>query len=277
MYDGTMELWNQGFLCLAHIGLGEYAEAITTINDSLIKARDRDSTLFVGRLTNTLGWLHQELGDFQRAVEYDRDSADLGQHIGNSNVEISALINLGFDYLHLGEPEKALTLRENTLNRVEQGFGAHLWRWPMRLCACIADTLLALGAPDRALTQVERGFIEARATGSMKYIARFHALRGEIALASRQWSQAEADCREALRIARQISYPTLTWQAAHLLARSQTGQTNLEAAFASAQHAVETIDAVAARIPEPALRETFLAWPRVQAVRAERDRLSHIS
>ena len=26
------------------------------------------------------------------------------------------------------------------------------------------------GAPDRALTQVERGFIEARATGSMKYI-----------------------------------------------------------------------------------------------------------
>ena len=56
----------------------------------------------------------------------------------------------------------------------------------MRLCACIADTLLALGAPDRALTQVERGFIEARATGSMKYIARFHALRGEIALTARQ-------------------------------------------------------------------------------------------
>jgi hypothetical protein len=47
----------------------------------------------------------------------------------------------------------------------------------------------------------------------MKYIARFHALRGDIALAARQWSQAEADCREALRIARQIGYPTLTWQA----------------------------------------------------------------
>ena len=93
------------------------------------------------------------------------------------------MINLGFDYLHLGEPEKALALLENTLSRAEQGFGAHRWRWTMHLCACIAETLLALGAPDRALTQVERGFIEARATGSMKYIARFHALRGEIALA----------------------------------------------------------------------------------------------
>ena len=143
--------------------------------------------------------------------------------------------------------------------------------------ACIAETRLALGTPEQALTQVERGFSEARATGSMKYIAKFHALRGEIALTARQWSQAETDCREALHIARQSSYPTLTWQAAHLLARAQAGQNNLEAAFATVQLAVETIDAVAARIPDPALRETFLAWSRVQAVREERDRLSRIS
>jgi tetratricopeptide (TPR) repeat protein len=276
-YDGAIELWIQACRCLAYIGLGEYAEAIAAINDGITKARDRDNTFIVGRLTNTLGWLHQELGDFQRAVEYDRDSADLGQRLGNSNVEISALINLGFDYLHLGEPEQALSLLENTLSRAEQGFGAHRWRWVMHLCACIADTLLVLGDPERALPQVERGFSEARATGSMKYITRFHALRGEIALAARQWSQAETDCREALRIARQISYPTLTWQTAHLLAQSQAGQNNLEGAFATIQLAVETIDAVAARIPEPALRETFLAWPRVQAVREEQDRLNRIS
>jgi class 3 adenylate cyclase/tetratricopeptide (TPR) repeat protein len=276
-YDGAIELWIQACRCLAYIGLGEYAEAIAAINDGITKARNRDNTFIMGRLTNTLGWLHQELGDFQRAAEYDRDSAELGQRIGNSNVEISALINLGFDYLHLGQPEQALALLENTLSRAEQGFGAHRWRWTMHLCACIADTLLVLGAPERALTQVERGFSEARATGSMKYIARFHALRGEVALVTRQWSQAEADCREALRIARQISYPTLTWQTAHLLARSQAGQSNLEAACTSVQLAVETIEAVVARIPDPALRETFLAWPRVQAVREEQDRLKRIS
>ena len=277
IYDGAIELRTQADRCLAHIGLGEYAEAFTAINDGLTKARDRDNTLTLGRLTNTLGWLHQELGDFQRAAAYDRDSADLGQRFRNSNVEISACINLGFDYLHLGEPARALTLLENTLSRAEKGFGAHRWRWTMHLCAYIADTLLALGAPDQALPQVERGFAEARATGSMKYIARFHALRGAIALAAQQWHQAEADCHEALRIARQISYPTLTWQAAYLLARSQARQNNLEAAFASVQLAVETIDTVTARIPDPALRETFLAWPRVQAVREEHDHLSHIS
>ena len=48
-----------------------------------------------------------------------------------------------------------------------------------------------------------------------------------------------------------------------LLARSQAGQNNLEAAGATIQLAVETIDAVVTRIPDPALRETFLAWSRV--------------
>jgi hypothetical protein len=69
---------------------------------------------------------------------------------------------------------------------------------------------------------------------------------------------------------------TLTWQAAHLLARSQAGQNNLEAAFGTVQLAIATIDTVAARIPDPVLRETFLAWSRVQAVREEQDHLSRI-
>ena len=57
MYDGAIESWNQSNRCFAHIGLGEYAEALTAINDGLTKARDRDNPFILGRLTNTLGWL----------------------------------------------------------------------------------------------------------------------------------------------------------------------------------------------------------------------------
>ena len=69
------------------------------------------------------------------------------------------------------------------------------------------------------------------------------------------------------------SYPTLTWQAAHLLARARAATTNMEAAVEVARLAAETIDGVAARIPDPALRRTFLAWSRVQAAL---DDLSHL-
>jgi hypothetical protein len=61
----------------------------------------------VGRLENTIGWVHQELGDFAGALQHDLLSADIGKQIKNGNVEISALINQGFDHLHLGEPAKA--------------------------------------------------------------------------------------------------------------------------------------------------------------------------
>ena len=273
IHDDTIELWALAFRCLAYIGLGEYGEALATINDGLTKAKDRDNFFIRGRLTNTLGWLHQELGDFGRAVELDRESADLGQRIENSNVEISALINVGFDYLNLGEPQRALSLFEETLRRVEQfAFGAHRWRWMIHLHAYLAQALLAIGESEKALVHVEKGLLQARSTGSLKYIAKSHALRGEITLGMRQWSPAETALDEALRLAQQIRYPTLTWQVAHLLAQARAEQHKMDDAFTAASLAVETIEAAAAKIPDPVLKQTFLLWPRVQAVREDLDR-----
>lgn len=274
VHDGFLELLAQAFVCLAHVGLGEYREALAVIRDAMGKARDRSNAFIVGRLTNSLGWLHQELGDFRRAIEYDRESAEIGQRIKNANVELSALINLGLDHLHLGESRKALDLLEESAVRVEKfGFGAHRWRWANHLAIYLAETLLALDEPERALLEAEKGIVQARATGSRKYLGKCHMLRGEVGLRARQWDTAEADLAEALRIAREIGYPTLTWQAAHFLARAQAGGGRLDEAWTTASLAVDTIEAVVARVPEPGLAETFLAWPRVQAVRADWERL----
>jgi len=273
-HDGLSELIALAFCCLAHIGLGEYAEALAVINEGLSKARDRENTFIVGRLTNTLGWFHQELGDFTRAIEYDHEGHNLGLSAKNPNVEISSLINLGFDHLNLGEPARALALFEETLVRVEKFFvSAHRWRWAIHVRAYLAEALLATGEPGKALITAEHGLAQARSTGSVKYIGKYHVLKGQIALEARQWGQAEVDLSEALRLAQEIGYPTLTWQAAHLLARTQAGQTKMEDAFASARLAAETIDAMAARILEPAVQRTFLAWPRIETVRDEVDRL----
>ena len=59
--DGLSELISLAFICLAQIGLGDYRDAIVTIDEGLAKARERNNSFIVGRLTNTLGWLYQEL------------------------------------------------------------------------------------------------------------------------------------------------------------------------------------------------------------------------
>jgi tetratricopeptide (TPR) repeat protein len=105
------------------------------------------------------------LGDIARAVEYDQESVELGRTAGVSNVEASALINLGLDYLALGQYERALSHLEPTLERVEhEAFGAHRWRWRIRLFIGLAELAYTTGDDEHALRYVEEGLQEAQAT-----------------------------------------------------------------------------------------------------------------
>jgi tetratricopeptide (TPR) repeat protein len=272
--DGLSDMISGAFICLSQIGLGQYVEALATIDEGLAKGRDRNNSFIVGRLTNSLGWLYQELGDFRRATEYNREAADIGRTARNANVEVSSLINLSLDELNLGDPRRALALMEETRERVEKfAFGAHRWRWSLHLNAYLSEALLVTGDPARALEHADKVLRQARETGSMKYEARALALRGQALLEAGPAGGARGELAAALTLARRIGYPTLTWQAAHLLARAEAAAGRMEEAAAAARQAADTLDEVAARRPDAALRRTFLAWRRVGSAREELDRL----
>jgi tetratricopeptide (TPR) repeat protein len=272
--DGLSEMISLAFMCLSQIGLGEYQEALATIDDGLAKARERNNSFIVGRLTNTLGWLYQELGDFRRATEYNREAAEMGRRAKNANVEVSSLINLGLDELNLGDPRRALALMEETQERVEKyAFGAHRWRWSNHLNLYLSEALLALGDTGRALERADRALHQARGTGSLKYQAKALALRGQILLEAGPRDDGRAELAEALALARRIGYPTLTWQTAHLLARADAAAGRTEQAVSAARLAADTLAQIAERLPDAALRRTFLAWHRVDTVREDVERL----
>jgi class 3 adenylate cyclase/tetratricopeptide (TPR) repeat protein len=267
VHDGFFELLSAAFTCLAHIGLGEYTAGVGVINETLGKARERNNVFFQGRMMNTMGWLYQELGDFERAQEANRESIEIGRRIKNANVEVSAAINIGLDHLSLGHAALALPHLEDCLTRIEKfGFGAHRWRWGVHAAVLIAETLLALGDSAAAAVQAEKALVQARATGSTKYVGKALALRGEAALQERAWAAAAGDLGEALAVGRAIRHPTLTWQAAHRLALAHAGAGATDDARAACRLAADTIAAVAAAAPEPALRRSFLAWRRVEEV-----------
>ncbi len=103
-FNEGLALWCLG---LANIGRGLYPEARAVLDDALVKARERKSHYNIGRITNSLGWLHQELGDFDSALELDREAADLGRHHQIGNIEVSSQINIGGDLVRRGEPGPA--------------------------------------------------------------------------------------------------------------------------------------------------------------------------
>jgi len=274
VHDGFNELFAVAFICLPQVALGEFAEARATIERGLRRSRELQNGFIEGRLLNTLGWFHQELGDFRRALELDREAADIGRRIKNPNVEVSSLINIGLDHLNLGEVDRAIALWEETQVRVDKhAFGAHRWRWSNHLATYLAEGLLARGDFGRAGAQADLAVMQARATGARKYEARALAIRGEIALRAKDWPAAHGDLVAALAIARAIPYPALAWQVARLLAQAAAGADRMDEARAAAADARATIEHLAARAPEPALRQTFLAWVRVQATLEEAERL----
>ena len=269
-FNDGMAHWCLG---LANIGRGLYADARSVLDEALVKARERKSHFNVGRITNSLGWLHQELGDFRSALALDREAAELGRLHKNGNIEISSQLNVAGDLVRLGESSRALAMLEGLVEQVEKGLGSHRWRWDMRVSIVIAEALLALGRGDEALSWIERAASTARSSGSAKYLGKCLALRGELAICGGRRDEAVTQLGEALAIGRRIEYPTLTWQTAHLLARAQAAAGRLDEAAAAARVAVESIDLVAARAPEPALRRTFNDWVRVQTAREELDRI----
>ena len=163
IHDGFHELLAQGKLGFTYASIGNYDKALSVLHDGIRKAKERDSKYAIGRMTNTLGWLHSEFGDLVSAIEYDQESEEVGRRFSIPNVEISALINLGIDHFLLGQHERALSYLQPTLDRVQQeAFGAHRWRWKIRLLIGLADVYYASGAYEQALRYLEDGLKEAQ-------------------------------------------------------------------------------------------------------------------
>ena len=264
-HDGFNEVLAMSNRAFAHVGHGDYREAFELLTVGRELARERDNQFVVGRMTNTLGWLYQEFGDFARAQELDRESEALAHRIKNGNVETSALINIGFDTFHLGDPTRALSLFEETLVRAEKAFGAHRWRWAMHLRFGLALALQALHRDAEAGAQAARGLRQAEETRSIKYVGWFRLVQGELALRAGQPARAVDELQRALDVARRIGFPTLTWQSAHLLAQSHAAAGRPADALRAATLAVETIERMGAGAPDAQCRQTLVAWPRVQA------------
>ena len=277
LHDGNHELTNGFFLSLACWGAGRYAQAFTVIDEGLAKAKDRQNMLNVIRLTNTLGWFHREFGDVHRALEYDHESVDMGRAYHLPDPEISALINLGLDYLALGQYERALTYLEPTLERVEkEAFGVHRWRWKIRLFIGLADLFYTTGDYDQALPYVEQGVQEAQVTSSQKYLALGWALRSKITAKLDHSGRTGEDVYRAFALAEQLGSPSLVYPIAYDLGQwcETTGKAReAAAAYTRAQTAIEQM---VTAVGDDALCSTLLQSELVRLINESVERLGNL-
>jgi predicted ATPase/class 3 adenylate cyclase len=268
IHDGLNELRGLSFLCQACWNVGQYTQALALLHDGLTKAQERENFFIVGRLTNTLGWFHREFGAFSRAAEYDQESVELGRSYRVSNVEISALVNLGFDYLALDQPTVALSHLQPTLERVQQqAFGAHKWRWTIKLLIGLAELAYTTADYEQALRYVEQGLQASQATTAQKYIALGWALRGKIVGKLGDTAAAGSELQRALSLADQLQRLSLIYPIAYDLGQWYASAGKEREAVAMYGKAKSTIEQMVTAVDDATLRSTFLQSALVQAIR----------
>jgi class 3 adenylate cyclase/tetratricopeptide (TPR) repeat protein len=261
-------LWIRG---LIHGGRGEYGAALAALQDALALSDRLGDKIFKCRSLNTLGWVHGELYDLDAAIRYNREGAEAAYKIGDPEIIRNAEINLGDDYLLLGDLEQAqhylAKVYEDTQQRGQWGEEFMKWRYAQHLYHSLGELWLTRGEAAQALEFAEGCLKLAEPTMSRKNLVKGWRLKGQALLAQGQGEQAEAALSQALTIGREIGNPPQLWQTYQALGALYESQADFGRARAAYQSAIDVIDEVAARLQDQELKRTFLAARPVQAIR----------
>jgi tetratricopeptide (TPR) repeat protein len=215
--------------------------------------------------------VYGEIYNLEEAIRYNREGAEASYKVGDPEIIRNAEINLGDDYLLLGDLEQAQQYIEKVYHDTQQhgkwGEEWMKWRYAQHLYHSLGELWLAKGDAAQALEFADECLKLAEPTMSRKNLVKSWRLKGQALLVQGQGEQAEAALVRALTIAREIGNPPQLWKTYQALGTLYESQADLERTQAAYQSAMDVIDGVAERLQDQELQRTFLAARPVQEIR----------
>jgi class 3 adenylate cyclase/tetratricopeptide (TPR) repeat protein len=253
---------------VALTGKGDYDAALATLEEGLALSGKVGNEVIYLRLLNSLGWLYIEVGDLDRALDLNRLGAEGARKRGDPETIANAEINLGDIFLAKGDLGLAQEHLDGVYRLVNDPATSDWmkWRYSTHLFASLGELWLTKGDGAKAWEFAERCLEIATPTNSRKYLVKGYRLKGEIALARRQWDEAEGLLRQALTIAQAIGNPTQLWRTHLALGRLYAASKKPEPARQAYQSARDVIDRVKASLQHPGLRASLETSPLVRHV-----------
>jgi len=249
-------------------GQGAYDRALTIFDEGLALAERVGDENYTPRYLNSIGWLHIECGDLDRARELNQRAADGGRQRGDHESFANAELNLGDIALLTGDLVSAREYLEGVLRLVRAPSTSEWmrWRYSIHLFASLGELALARGDLDEARGHANECLERATRTRSRKYLVKGWRLHGELALARRRWDDAEHALRQALEVAQSIDNPTQLWKTHVALASLGTGRHRRDLAQQEWEAARQVINRIRDNIRHPGLSTSFSSSPMIHKV-----------
>ncbi len=247
-------------------GQGAYDRALAIFNEGLALAERVGDENYTPRYLNSIGWLHIECGDLDRAYELNQRAAEGGRRRGDHESFANAELNLGDIALQRGDLPSARDYLDGVLRLIRDPSTSEWmrWRYSIHLFASLGELALARGDFDGVRGHADECLERATRTRSRKYIVRGWRLRGELALARRRWDDAQQALQQALSVAESIDNPTQLWKTHVALARLDDGRHLPDLGRQRWRAAGAVIGRVLDNLRHPGLRASFESSPLVR-------------
>lgn len=184
-------------LGLDHLALGDWDSAVKAFRECIGIAEEIGDVELVAIVNNNLGEVFVCQGEFTEARRVFRSAIEMASGLGNVAVASLAEANLG-EVIALGGD---VPLGRDHLQRSLRAFrriGAQSFMVDAQIR--VAETYLAEGQLERAMSFAERGMGGSRETGSLPLEARALQVIGNVYGRRRDWGSAEANLENARAI-----------------------------------------------------------------------------
>ena len=237
---------------------GQLSEALHTLEEARRLAELNGERYWLPRLPNTIGWIYREMQDLETALQLDTENIRLAEEMGMVEGRANAHVNLGHDYLALGEPASAF----EHLQQAEQLFNRDVWfrwRYAIRMQAEMTSYWICRGDLKMAAMHAAACLQAAETPRARKYLAWGHKLLGDIALLEERMDDARRGYQTALDVLARNPCPMLEWQILKASARAARHAKSDSTAEERLGRARAVIQSLADSIRDDNLRQKFLA------------------
>jgi class 3 adenylate cyclase/tetratricopeptide (TPR) repeat protein len=247
-------------------GKGDYDRARAAFEEGLVLSEKVGDEVYRQRLLNSLGWLHMELGDLDKALDLNRRGAERARKRGDPETIANAEINLGDIFLAQGDLVLAQQFLDGVYRLANDPATSdwNQWRYSTHLFASRGDLWLARGDPAKASACADQCLEIATRTNSRKNLVKGWRLKGQIAVARGEWGEAELALRQALATAQAIGNPTQIWKTHVALGLLHAEAKRPEQAQQAYHAARGVIDRIKASLQNPELCASLEHSPMLQ-------------
>ena len=257
--DEIKQIWPLQDLGLVLVARGQYAEAVEVYEESRRLSRKHEVWPDLARCTANLAGFHLDVFDFAGSEELAKEARELARSADFVLAEVSAGLDLLFNFARRPEPGRAEKLMAEVAAAVEKAGGTHGWLWRLRLALARAEIALACGKWDESLRLAEITLRHSRDSGRLKYEVLALKTRGQALGSLGRTHEGIIDLRNALDATRRIGDPSLYLNvAAALLA--------VEDDAALAHEAYTTAQRMSAALPNDRMRLIFEGAEPVQRI-----------